>query len=112
MLARKEVPQFALNTARARLNQLRAQAATAPAAIAAPRKAAAPAVDRFAVMQTWMELCKKRSAMLHRWGRLSREDHAKLLSLVALLPETMPTADCPKAWADFAARVAGAKAEI
>jgi hypothetical protein len=116
MLERKELPAFALNTARARLNQLRAQAATAPAAaptaIAAPRKAAAPAVDRFATYSTFMELSKKRSALLHRWGRLSREDHGKLLNLIALLPDAAPATNDEKAWSDFAARVAGAQAEI
>lgn len=112
MLERKELPQAALNTCRARLAQLQREAASPAAAIVAqPRKAAAPAVDRFAIMQTWMELCKKRSALLHRWGRLKREDHSKLLSLVALLPDLAPTSDCPRAWSDFAARVAAAKSE-
>jgi hypothetical protein len=112
MLTRKEVPEFALNSARARLAQLQREAATAPAAIAAPRKTSAPAVDRFATYSTFMELSKKRSALLHRWGRLSREDHGKLLNLIALLPDAAPATNDEKAWSDFAARVAGAKAEI
>lgn len=111
MLNRRELPQAAVNSCKARLAQLKREAASPAAIVAQPRKAAAPAVDRFAVMQTWMELCKKRSAMLHRWGRLSREDHSKLLSLVALLPDTAPSSDCPKAWQNFAARVAAAKTE-
>ena len=112
MLTRPELPQAAINTCRARLAQLKREAASPAAVVAQPRKAAAPGVDRFAVMQDFLALHKRKAALLHRWGRLKREDHAKLLDLVALLPDLAPTSDDEAAWENFAARVNGAKAEI